>query len=511
MGLIGNSNEEKIWNYFQSKGLNDYACSGIIGNLYVESGLNSKNLQNTGNKKLGMTDDEYVAAVDSGSYSKDQFIYDKFGFSLAQWTYWSRKKAYYEYAKSKNKSIGDLESSLEFLYKELSEDYKSVLNALKTATSVKEASNVMMLKYERPANQSVENQNKRANICQGFYDKYANIKKEQEETKVDIVDKTSNNTTNTTNTANNTKMKYNVNNKPLVCMLTNNTCYKGTSKMDVKGVLWHSTGANNPWLKRYVQPSDDASDKENLLEILGVNTYKNDWNHTTRKVGMNCFIGKLKDGTVATVQTMPWNYRPWGCSSGKNGSCNSGWIQFEIAEDSLTDKDYFDKVYNEACQITAYLCDMHNLNPYGTVSVNNIKVPVILCHADSYKLGMGNNHADVLHWFKKHNKTMDDVRNDVAALMNASKDNNTSSSTNSVTPSNSTSNSVFSSVPYKVKVFANTLNIRKGAGTNYEVCGVIKDKGTYTIIEEINGEGTTKWGRLKSGAGFISLDYCKKV
>jgi hypothetical protein len=74
-------------------------------------------------------------------------------------------------------------------------------------------------------------------------------------------------------------MKYSDTNKPLVCMMTDSTCYKGTSKMNIKGVLWHSTGANNPTLKRYVQPSDNASDKAEMLKLLGTNTNKNDWNH----------------------------------------------------------------------------------------------------------------------------------------------------------------------------------------------------------------------------------------
>lgn len=66
---------------------------------------------------------------------------------------------------------------------------------------------------------------------------------------------------------------------------------------------------------------------------------------------------------------------------------------------------------------------------------------------------------------------------------------------------------------YTVKVTAKSLNIRKGPGTNYGINGVIKDKGTYTIIEEKAGEkGTTKvWGKLKSGMGWIALDYVKKV
>ena len=60
--------------------------------------------------------------------------------------------------------------------------------------------------------------------------------------------------------------------------------------------------------------------------------------------------------------------------------------------------------------------------------------------------------------------------------------------------------------PYKVKVTVSALNIRKGAGTGYAVVGCIKDKGTYTIVAEENG-----WGKLKSGAGWISLAYTKRV
>lgn len=212
-------------------------------------------------------------------------------------------------------------------------------------------------------------------------------------------------------------MKYSESNKPLVCMMTQSTCYKGTSKMAVKGVLWHSTGANNPNLKRYVQPDDNAPDKEELLELIGINKYKNDMNHIDRQMGMNCWIGKLADGSVTTIQTIPWNWRPWGCGSGPKGSCNNGWIQFEICEDGLTDKTYFEKVYKEACEITAYLCDMFDIDPYGTVMMNGVEVPTILCHKDSCTLGFGSNHGDVLHWFPKFGKDMDDVRNDVAALL----------------------------------------------------------------------------------------------
>ena len=212
-------------------------------------------------------------------------------------------------------------------------------------------------------------------------------------------------------------MKYSDKKQPIVCMMTQSTCYKNTRTMAIKGILWHSTGANNPNVKRYVQPSDDAKDKDAMIKLIGKNPYKNDWNHTSRQAGVNAFIGKIADGSVETVQTMPWTYRPWGCGSGKNGSCNNGWIQFEICEDNLKDKTYFDKIYKEACELTAYLCKIYNINPKGTVKYGTINVPTILCHKDSANLGLGCDHADVYHWFLKYGKNMDDVRNDVAAIL----------------------------------------------------------------------------------------------
>lgn len=142
-----------------------------MGNLFAESGLNPCNLQNTYEKKLGLTDVEYTAAVDSGSYSN--FVRDSAGYGLAQWTYWSRKKALLDYVKAAKTSIGDLETQLCFLFKELSEGYTSVLAVLKTATSVRQASDAVLLKYERPANQSDSVQKKRAGFGATYYKKYA--------------------------------------------------------------------------------------------------------------------------------------------------------------------------------------------------------------------------------------------------------------------------------------------------------------------------------------------------
>ena len=125
--------EQTIWNTLQSAIGNAYGTAGLMGNLYAESALKPGNLQNTGNKALGMTDEQFVAAVDSGKYSADKFIHDGYGMGLAQWTHYSRKQALLNYVKAAGKSIGDLETQLAFLLKEI-KGYTSVWNSLTTAS-----------------------------------------------------------------------------------------------------------------------------------------------------------------------------------------------------------------------------------------------------------------------------------------------------------------------------------------------------------------------------------------
>lgn len=167
------TNEQKIWNFLYKKIGNEYGVASMMGNLQAESNLSSKNMENMYESRLGFTDETYVQSIDNGTYTKDQFVHDAVGFGCAQWTWWSRKKALYEYAKSKGTSIGDLTMQLEFLYQELSTSYKGVLSTLKNATSILEASNAVLFKFENPADQSVKVQNYRASLGQQFYDKYA--------------------------------------------------------------------------------------------------------------------------------------------------------------------------------------------------------------------------------------------------------------------------------------------------------------------------------------------------
>ena len=165
-----------IWNFLKNKGLSDYAVAGIMGNLQAESALNPKNLQNSYQSRLGYTDDSYTAAVDRGSYSN--FAHDSAGYGLAQWTFWSRKQALLDYAKSTGCSIGDLTMQLEFLWSEL-QGYKTVIAALRSARSVREASDAVLTGYEKPADQSEAAKKRRAALGQAIYAEFAG----QEETK----------------------------------------------------------------------------------------------------------------------------------------------------------------------------------------------------------------------------------------------------------------------------------------------------------------------------------------
>lgn len=162
------TNEEKIWNYLLDKIKNPYGVAALMGNLYVESKLNPSLLQSSYSRKLGMSSAEYTDAVDKG---KHDFVHDSAGYGLAQWTYWSRKEALYNFAVSKGKSIGDLDMQLEFMWKEL-QKYKTVLETLKTTKDIRAASDVVMLRYEKPANQSEEGKKNRASCGMNLFTKH---------------------------------------------------------------------------------------------------------------------------------------------------------------------------------------------------------------------------------------------------------------------------------------------------------------------------------------------------
>ena len=214
--------------------------------------------------------------------------------------------------------------------------------------------------------------------------------------------------------------------------LTRNACYIAGAKMAPRGIMIHSTGANNAYLRRYVQPDDG---------LLGPNPYNNHWNvyhpggadigpHAYvnngygycatcggRQVSAHAMIGKLSDGGVATYQLLPWDYQGWHSGGGSKGQANKlGYIGFEICEDALTDGGYFLSAYNEAVDLCAYLCELYGLDPEGTTPEG---YPVIIDHKTGYELGIAANHGDVRHWWPRFGKYLDDFREDVKGKLSA--------------------------------------------------------------------------------------------
>lgn len=169
----GANNEKIIWDYLLAHIGNEYGVAGLMGNMQDESGLRPNNLQNSFESKLGYTDDGYAAAVDNGSYSRSQFIGDGAGWGSCQWTSSGRKAGLYDLKASRGCSIADLSLQLDWLWHELTTSYKSVLSVLQTATNVRQASDVVLTRFECPADQGESVKQRRASYGLDFYDKYA--------------------------------------------------------------------------------------------------------------------------------------------------------------------------------------------------------------------------------------------------------------------------------------------------------------------------------------------------
>lgn len=163
--------EKAIWDKLMAAIGNAYGVAGLMANYKAESAMRANNLQNTYESKLGYSDAAYTAAVDDGSYRN--FVNDSAGYGLCQWTYWSRKKALLDYAKSVKKSIGDAGMQVDFTIKELKESYPGVWKVLREARSVREASDIVLTQYERPANMGDSVKAARASYAAEFYNTYA--------------------------------------------------------------------------------------------------------------------------------------------------------------------------------------------------------------------------------------------------------------------------------------------------------------------------------------------------
>ncbi|HCT90163.1 MAG TPA: hypothetical protein DF613_02085, partial [Lachnospiraceae bacterium] len=176
-----------------------------------------------------------------------------------------------------------------------------------------------------------------------------------------------------------------------------NGCYKaGKKRSKTTGIVKHSTGANNPYLRRYI---DDPGN-------LGENTNNNHWNRPGVSTCVHFMIGKDKAGKVAIYQLLPLDYRCWGCGSGPKGSYNASHVQYEICEDGLTDRKYFEEAFAAAAWLDAYICKKYGL-----------KASSIVSHKEAHEKGYATNHGDCDHWLAKQGKSMDWTREQAEKAM----------------------------------------------------------------------------------------------
>ena len=155
------------------------------------------------------------------------------------------------------------------------------------------------------------------------------------------------------------------------------------------GIIIHSTGANNPNLRRYVNSPD----------ICGENPYKNYFDRPDSDVCTHAVIGLDKSGEVRAAKLLPWNICCWGCGSGSKGSYNysPAYIQIEVCEDALNDRAYFEETFGLAADLCKRL-----MKNYSSIKPENI-----ISHHEAHLRGYASNHADCDHWLRKFGRDMD--------------------------------------------------------------------------------------------------------
>lgn len=206
------------------------------------------------------------------------------------------------------------------------------------------------------------------------------------------------------------------------CLFYANGAYKAAQCIKPVGIVVHSTGCDNEMLRRYVQPTSANADTPAILADLGKNVYSNHHNQeyingVYNDICMHAYIGCNDKGVVEVYHTLPYNYACWGCGSGSKGSYNYApypHIQFEICEDNLKNKAYFDKAFNAAIEYCAYLCKKLDINVENIVS-----------HKEAAKAGYASNHGDPENWLNLYGKNMDwfrtQVRNKLKTTADGSK------------------------------------------------------------------------------------------
>ena len=510
--------EKRIWDYLIAKGLSAAGAAGLMGNLYAEICVNPQNLQTTYEKKLGYADAVYTAAVDSGEYKN--FVHDSAGYGLAQWTYWSRKQNMLGFAQAAGKSIGDLDMQLDFLFTELSNGYKSVLSTLKSATAVRTASDSVLLNFERPANQGEAVKIKRAQYGQVYYDKYAKPEN-------------GGNDMSNSSLVSYTKLSPNHSGQRThsIDRITPH-CVVGQCSVETLGNIFLPT-------------SRQASCNYGIGPDGRVGMYVEEKNRSW------CSSSNANDQRAVTIEcasdaTAPYAFKDVVYQKlidlcvdicKRNGKKKLLWLGDKTKTLNYTPKS--DEMVltvhrwfaNKSCPGDWMYARMGDLASKVTAKLGGSAVsPVTPSNPSTFEpsnpstgldVGAVVNFAGGKHYVSANAASGSTAKAGPAKI--------TALSANAKHPyhlihTDATSNvygwvnaddisAVGSSAAvtnYRVRITTADLNIRSGPGTNFARKGSIKP-GVYTIVEESAGAGASKWGKLKSGVGWVSLDYCTKL
>lgn len=349
--------------------------------------------------------------------------------------------------------------------------------------------------------------------------------------------------------------------KLVEAILKNNPCYTAGRKITVKGLMLHSVGCPQPnasvFMNNWNKSSYNKACVHAFIDGNDGTVYQTlPWNHR----GWHCASGSKGSGNNTHIGVEMCEPACIKYTGGSSFTCS----------DKATAKAVAKRTYQAAVELFAMLCKKYNLNPTADGVIlshkEGYKRGIASNHGDPEHLwsGLGLSY------------TMDGFRKDVKAAMNGTASAPSTETTQTVknltgyveviykgsdgvnvrkTPAMGdnvdhvihggvftvtgitadgewyrlksggyiTTNKKYVSYrtqlettkdfkAYKVRVSVNDLNIRKGPGTNYAKTGKYTGKGTFTIVGEKIGEGSTKgWGKLKSNAGWISLDYTTRV
>lgn len=254
--------------------------------------------------------------------------------------------------------------------------------------------------------------------------------------------------------------------------------------------------------KNKTSPRNHAIDTITIHCIVGQWTAKQGCDYfatTDRQCSANYVVGK--DGSIGL--SVDEKDRSW-CSS--NGTNDNRAITIEVASDTTHPYAVTAKAYAALLDLVTDICKRNGIKKLVWSTNKNDRVN----HRNGCNMTVHRDFANKAcpgeYLYSRHGEIAAEVNRRLQGASNGGGVVVTPPAAEK--PTGGTTGATVT--PYLVRVKITNLNIRKGPGTNYGSTGFIKP-GVYTIVAESTGTGATKWGKLKSGAGWISLDYATKT